>query len=70
MLRADRPLTVAYCVEERHERFEAVGAGPDGRVPHSSKTSRTVLDAATGQPLGEELVRRNRALVRSSRTRR
>lgn len=60
-LRADRPLPVSYSVEARGERFET---GADGLVRRSNEIWRTVTDRRTGVAVGEELVRRNRAVVK------
>ncbi|WP_296605827.1 VanW family protein [Nocardioides sp.] len=60
-LRADRELPVSYAVEARGERFET---GADGLVRRSNEIWRTVIDRRTGRPVAEELVRRNRAVVK------
>ncbi|HYF72171.1 MAG TPA: VanW family protein [Nocardioides sp.] len=60
-LRADRELPVSYSVEAREERFEE---GADGLVRRSNEIWRTVVDRRTGRPVAEELVRRNRAVVK------
>ncbi|MDI6909093.1 MAG: VanW family protein [Nocardioides sp.] len=60
-LRADRVLPVRYSVEAREERFEQ---GADGLVRRTNEIWRTVHDRRTGVVLAEELVRRNRAVVR------
>lgn len=60
-LRADRELPVAYAVEARAERFEE---GADGLVRRSNEIWRIVADKRTGAPVAEELVRRNRAVVK------
>ena len=60
-LRADRELPVSYSVSARGERFEA---GDDGLVRRSNEIWRTVTDRRTGAVLGEELVKRNRAVVK------
>lgn len=60
-LRADRPLAVAYAVEARAERFER---GDDGLVRRSNEIWRTTTDRRTGETVGCELVRRNRAVVK------
>ena len=63
LLLADRPLPHSYRVEARAERFERYG-GPDGPVHRRNEIWRTVLDKRTGNPLREELVKANRALVK------
>ena len=60
-LRADRELPVSYSVEARGERFET---GADGLVRRSNEIWRTVTDRRTGLPVADELVRRNRAVVK------
>jgi vancomycin resistance protein VanW len=60
-LRADRPLPVSYAVEARAERFDR---GADGLVRRSNEIWRTTTDRRTGEVLGTELVRRNRAVVK------
>ncbi len=60
-LRADRELPVSYSVEAREERFVT---GDDGLVRRSNEIWRTVIDRRTGAPVAEELVRRNRAVVK------
>ena len=60
-LRTDRELPVSYSVEARGERFEV---GEDGLVRRSNEIWRTVIDRRTGVPVAEELVRRNRAIVK------
>ena len=65
-LRADRPAAVSYVVEGRHERFDEV---PGGGLRRRNEIWRTTLDAHTGTPLAEELVRRNAAGVRYGTTR-
>lgn len=60
-LRADRELPVSYSVEARGERFET---GADELVRRSNEIWRTVTDRRTGLPVADELVRRNRAVVK------
>jgi len=60
-LRADRELAVSYAVEARDERFEACA---DGLVRRSNEIWRTTYDRRTGVAVGEELVKRNRAVVK------
>jgi vancomycin resistance protein VanW len=59
-LRGDRELPVSYSVEARHEQFDL---GEDGQVCRSNEIWRTTTDRGTGA-VGEELVKRNRAVVR------
>lgn len=61
-LRSDRPVPTSYRVEARHEEFTS--AGPDAPVYRSNEIWRTVVDKVTGDVVGEELVKRNRALVK------
>ena len=63
-LRADRPTPCSYRVEARAERFEAWGDGADAPVYRSNEIWRTVIDKVTRDTVGEELVKRNRALVK------
>jgi vancomycin resistance protein VanW len=65
-LRADRAARVSYRVEARRERFHRTS---DGVLRRTNEIWRTTVDAATGDPLGEELVRRNDAAVRYASTR-
>lgn len=58
-LLSDRPLEHGYRVEARDERFERSG----GTVHRSNEIWRVLLDPVTATPTGEELLRRNRALV-------
>jgi vancomycin resistance protein VanW len=62
-LRADRPTTHSYRVEARDERFEALGDGDDAPVYRSNEIWRSVVDKVTGDTVGEELLKRNRALL-------
>ena len=59
-LRADRPTRESYRVEARDERFWR----RDGRVHRQNEIWRTRIDRRTGAVLGEELVKRNCALVK------
>lgn len=59
-LRADRPTDTAYRVEARGEQFLRV----DGRVYRRNEIWRTRISRRTGATLGEELVKRNCALVK------
>jgi len=60
-LRADRPVGVSYSVEAREEEFVRA---EDGRVFRRNEIWRTRVDKRTGAALGEELVKRNCALVK------
>ena len=60
-LRADRALPLSYAVDAREERFER---GADGLVRRSNEIWRTSTDRRTGEVRVEELLRRNRAVVR------
>jgi vancomycin resistance protein VanW len=60
-LRADRELPVSYSVEARNERFELA---EDGQVRRSNEIWRTSFDRRTGAPVADELVKRNRAVVK------
>jgi vancomycin resistance protein VanW len=59
-LRADRPVEHSYRVEARHEEFVRTG----GRVWRRNEIWRTVIDRRTGAAVGEELVKRNCAVVK------
>jgi vancomycin resistance protein VanW len=59
-LRADRPTEAAYRVEAREEQFLRV----DGRVYRRNEIWRTRISRRTGDTLGEELLKRNCALVK------
>ncbi|GMA21863.1 VanW family protein [Arsenicicoccus piscis] len=58
-LRSELPTSVSYKVGARDERFEQVG----DEVYRSNEIWRTLVDKRTGRVVGEELVKRNRALV-------
>jgi vancomycin resistance protein VanW len=58
-LRADRPVDHSYKVEARNEEFLRV----DGRVWRRNEIWRTLVDRRTGNVVGEELVKRNCAVV-------
>jgi vancomycin resistance protein VanW len=60
-IRADRRGPHAYRVVERGHRFVRE---PDGTVTRENELWRLTLDASTGAVRGEELVTRNRAVVR------
>jgi vancomycin resistance protein VanW len=59
-LRADREQERSYHVEARHERFYRLR----GELFRANELWRRVVDRRTGAQVGEELVRRNCALVR------
>ena len=59
-LRADRPARTSYRVEARAERFWR----HEGRVYRQNEIWRTRIDKRTGSALGEELIKRNCALVK------
>ncbi|MCW2791890.1 MAG: VanW family protein [Nocardioides sp.] len=59
-LRADRPTDTSYRVEARNEQFLRL----DGRVYRRNEIWRTRISRRTGDTLGEELVKRNCALVK------
>ncbi|MCW2815949.1 MAG: VanW family protein [Nocardioides sp.] len=61
-LRADRPVPTSYRVAARQEEF--VAAGPDAPVFRHNEIWRTVIDKRTGGTVREELLKRNRALVK------
>ena len=59
-LRADRPMATSYRVDARHEEFLRIG----DRVYRQNEIWRTTIDKRTGGVLGEELLKRNKALVK------
>jgi vancomycin resistance protein VanW len=59
-LRADRPTTTAYRVEARDEEFLRC----EGRIYRRNEIWRTRISKRTGETLGEELVKRNCAVVK------
>lgn len=59
-LRADRELEHSYKVFARHEQF----LHHDGEYFRRNEIWRTLIDRRTGNPDGEELVKRNCALVK------
>ncbi|HET6939532.1 MAG TPA: hypothetical protein VFI19_13040, partial [Nocardioides sp.] len=59
-LRADRSVAHSYRVEARGEEFVRVG----DRVWRRNEIWRTVVDRRTGVAVGEELLRRNCAIVK------
>ena len=58
-LRASEPVPFSYSVHARDEGFEQVGS----RWYRHNEIWRDVVDRRTGRRVGEELVKRNRALV-------
>lgn len=58
-LRVDAPLPTSYRVEARDEQF----LEHDGRHFRRNEIWRTRIDKRTGDPVGDELVKRNCALV-------
>ena len=63
-LRADRPVAHSYKVEARDEEFVRVRAGAGDRVWRRNEIWRSVVDRRTGDVVGEELVKRNCAVVK------
>jgi vancomycin resistance protein VanW len=63
-LRADRPVKHSYKVEARDEEFVRLGGAGDERVWRRNEIWRTVIDKSTGDVVGEELVKRNCAVVK------
>jgi vancomycin resistance protein VanW len=59
-LRADRPVEHSYKVEARDEDFVRVGA----RTWRRNEIWRTLIDRRTGDTVGEELLKRNCAVVK------
>lgn len=59
-LRADRTPAASYRVEARDERFVAHG----GQVFRTNEIWRTAIDRRTGDPISDELVKRNCAVVK------
>jgi vancomycin resistance protein VanW len=59
-LRADRPTEHSYRVEAREEEFLRV----DGRVWRRNEIWRSLVDRRTGDVVGEELLKRNCAVVK------
>jgi vancomycin resistance protein VanW len=59
-LRADRPVAHSYRVEARDEEFVRV----EDRVWRRNEIWRTLIDRRTGDVVGEELVKRNCAVVK------
>jgi vancomycin resistance protein VanW len=59
-LRADRPVEHSYKVEARDEEFVRVG----DRVWRRNEVWRTLIDRRTGAVVGEELLKRNCAVVK------
>jgi vancomycin resistance protein VanW len=63
-LRADRPVEHSYRVEARDEEFVRVPSGSGARVWRRNEIWRTLVDRRTGNTVGEELVKRNCAVVK------
>ena len=63
-LRADRPVVHAYRVEARDEEFVRLGLPGDDRVWRRNEIWRSVIDRRSGDVVGEELVKRNCAVVK------
>jgi len=63
-LRADRPVQHSYRVEARHEEFVRVRSDDRDRVWRRNEIWRTLIDRRTGNVAGEELVKRNCAVVK------
>jgi vancomycin resistance protein VanW len=63
-LRADRPVEHSYKVEARHEEFVRVRSGGGDRVWRRNEIWRGLVDRRTGDLVGEELVKRNCAVVK------
>jgi vancomycin resistance protein VanW len=59
-LRSDEQLPVSYSVESREERFVRIGS----EVYRRNEIWRTLVSKRTGDVVGEELVKRNHALVK------
>ena len=59
-LRADRPVEHSYKVEARGEEFVRVG----GRIWRRNEIWRLIVDRRTGDTVGEELLKRNSAIVK------
>jgi vancomycin resistance protein VanW len=59
-LRADKPIEHSYRVEARHEEFVRAG----DRVWRRNEIWRTLVSRRTGDAVGEELVKKNCAVVR------
>ena len=65
-LRSDRPLPVSYHIEERAHRFVEEGGdvGHDGRIYRENELYRLTFDRVTGRRMSEELLMKNRGLVK------
>jgi vancomycin resistance protein VanW len=59
-LRADRPTPTSYRINARGEQF----LRRDGKVYRRYVIWRTILDKRSGEPIGEEVLKRNCALVK------
>jgi vancomycin resistance protein VanW len=63
-LRADRPVAHSYKVEARGEEFVRLRHRGEDRVWRRNEIWRSLVDRRTGDVVGEELVKRNCALVK------
>jgi len=63
-LRADQPVPHSYRVEARDEEFVRLGLPGDDRVWRRNEIWRSLVDRRTGDVVGEELVKRNCAVVK------
>ncbi|MDX6374369.1 MAG: vancomycin resistance protein VanW [Nocardioidaceae bacterium] len=63
-LRADRPVDHSYKVEARGEEFIRLRHKGDERVWRRNEIWRNVIDRRTGDTVGEELLKRNCAVVK------
>jgi vancomycin resistance protein VanW len=63
-LRADRPVEHSYRVEAREEEFVRIRSGGGDRVWRRNEIWRSLVDRRTGDVVGEELVKRNCAVVK------
>ncbi len=63
-LRADRPLQHSYKVEARAEEFVRVRSRAGDRVWRRNEIWRSLVDRRTGNHVGEELLKRNCAVVK------
>jgi vancomycin resistance protein VanW len=63
-LRADRPIAHSYRVEARDEEFVRLAETGGDRVWRRNEIWRSLIDRRTGDVVGEELVKRNCAVVK------
>jgi vancomycin resistance protein VanW len=63
-LRADRPVEHSYRVEARGEEFVRLRHGGAERVWRRNEIWRRLVDRRTGELVGEELLKRNCAVVK------